>query len=165
MNHARCIVLASQQQERAQPMSDVRDVMMVGRRTDGTPVRRPLSPHLQVYRPQLTSVLSILNRMSGVVSAVGTLLMVWWLVAAASSPHAFATASGFIGSWFGMLLMLGWTAAMFYHLFAGLRHLAWDSGYGWKLPEVYASGWAVVIATAAATVLVWGAGAVVLIWS
>ncbi|MEJ1975112.1 MAG: succinate dehydrogenase, cytochrome b556 subunit [Acetobacteraceae bacterium] len=146
-------------------MSDVRDVMMVGRKTDGTPVRRPLSPHLQVYRPQITSVLSILNRMSGVASAIGTLLMVWWLVAAASSPHALAVASGFIGSWFGMLLMLGWTAAMFYHLFAGLRHLAWDAGYGWSLPEVYASGRAVVIATVVATVLVWGAGFIVLVGS
>jgi succinate dehydrogenase / fumarate reductase cytochrome b subunit len=146
-------------------MSDVRDVMMVGRRTDGTPVRRPLSPHLQVYRPEITSVLSIMNRASGIASAIGTLLMVWWLVAAASSPRAYAAASGFIGSWFGMLLMLGWTAAMFYHLFAGLRHLAWDAGYGWKLPEVYATGRAVVIATAVATVLVWGAGAIVLIGS
>jgi len=146
-------------------MSDVRDVMMVGRRTDGTPVLRPLSPHLQIYRPEITSVLSIMNRACGVASAVGTLLMVWWLVAAASSPQAYATASGFIGSWFGMLLMLGWTAAMFYHLFAGLRHLAWDAGYGWKLPEVYVTGRAVVIATAVATVLVWGAGAIILIGS
>ncbi len=146
-------------------MSDVRDVMMVGRRTDGTPVRRPLSPHLQVYRLQLTSVLSIVNRMAGVASAVGTLLMVWWLVAAASSERALDAADWFISSWIGVLCMLGWTAAMLYHLFAGLRHMAWDAGYGWKLPEVYATGRAVVIATIVATVLVWGIGIIVLIGS
>ncbi len=122
-------------------MADVRDVMMVGQKTDGTPVRCPMSPHLQVYEPQLTSVLSIANRITGVASSVGTLLMVWWLVAAASSPHALAVADGFIGSWFGMLLMLGWTAAMFYHLFGGLRHLTWDAGYGFSLPATYASGY------------------------
>ena len=146
-------------------MDDVRDVMMVGQKTDGTPVRRPMSPHLQVYRPQLTSVLSIMNRISGVVSSVGTLLMVWWLVAAASSQHALDTADRFIGSWFGMLLMLGWTAAMFYHLFGGIRHLFWDIGKGFSLPDTYRSGWAVLIATAACTVLTWGAGVIVLIRS
>ena len=143
-------------------MDDVRDVMMVGQKTDGTTVHRPMSPHLQVYRPQLTSVLSILNRMSGVASSGGTLLMVWWLVAAATSPHALATADAFIGSWFGMLVMLGWTAAMFYHLYAGLRHLAWDSGYGFSLADTYASGWAVVAATIVSTVGVWGAGVIML---
>ena len=67
-------------------MKDVRDALMIGTRTDGTPVKRPLSPHLQVYRPQLTSVLSIMKRMSGIATSVGTLLMVWWLVASAGSP-------------------------------------------------------------------------------
>jgi succinate dehydrogenase / fumarate reductase cytochrome b subunit len=146
-------------------MADVRDVMMVGQKSDGSPVRRPMSPHLQVYKPQLTSVLSIANRISGVASSAGTLLMVWWLVAAATSPHALSIADGFIGSWFGMLLMLGWTAAMFYHFFGGLRHLAWDSGYGFSLPATYASGYAVLIATAACTAIVWISGLVLLIRS
>ena len=141
-------------------MADFRDVMMVGQKTDGTPVRRPLSPHLQVYKPQLTSVLSIMNRASGVASSAGTLLMVWWLAAAATSPHALAVADGFIGSWFGMLLMLGWTAAMFYHLFGGLRHLGWDTGFGFSLPVTYASGYAVLIATAVCTAAVWISGLV-----
>ncbi len=69
-------------------MKDVRDALMIGNRTDGSTVRRPLSPHLQVYRPQLTSVLSIMNRLSGIATSVGTLLMVWWLVASAGSPAA-----------------------------------------------------------------------------
>ena len=136
-------------------MIDVRDAMMIGSKTDGTTVRRPLSPHLQVYRPQLTSVLSIMNRLTGIASSVGTLLLVWWLVAAAGSPGAFATMQGFMGSWFGMLLLFGWTAALLYHFFGGLRHLAWDAGYGFDLPQVYASGWAVVAATGISTVLIW----------
>jgi succinate dehydrogenase / fumarate reductase cytochrome b subunit len=122
--------------------------------------RRPLSPHLQVYRPQLTSVLSIMHRITGVALSAGTLLLVWWLVAAASGPEAYAAASGFVGSVLGLLLLLGWSAALFYHLFNGIRHLVWDAGYGFDLPTVYRSGWAVVIATGALTVLAWIVGLV-----
>ena len=68
---------------------------------------RPLSPHLQVYKPQLTSVLSILHRATGIALAVGTLLLVWWLVAAATGENAFADVQAFIGSWIGKLLLLG----------------------------------------------------------
>ena len=139
-------------------MKDIRDALMVARTSDGTLVRRPLSPHLQVYRPQLTTVLSILNRASGIACSVGTVLLVWWLLAAASGPVAFARVQWFVGSWIGMLMLFGWTVALFYHLFAGLRHLAWDAGYGYDLPTTYATGWAVVIATGVATVLVWIAG-------
>ena len=136
-------------------MKDVRDALMIGSRTDGTTVRRPLSPHLQVYRPQLTSVLSIMNRLSGIATSVGTLMMVWWLVASAGSPKAFAQMQGFMGSWLGILLLFGWTIALVYHFVGGLRHLAWDAGYGFDLPQVYASGWAAVAATAVLTVLIW----------
>ncbi len=136
-------------------MKDVRDALMIGTRTDGTTVRRPLSPHLQVYKPQLTSVLSIMNRMSGIATSVGTLMMVWWLVASAGSPAAFSSMQGFMGSWFGILLLFGWTLALVYHFVGGLRHLAWDAGYGFDLPQVYASGWAAVAATGILTVLIW----------
>jgi len=119
---------------------------------------RPLSPHLQVYRPQLTSVLSILHRLTGVFLSLGTLLLVWWLVAAASGPEAFATAQGFIGSWLGYLLLLGWSVALFYHLCNGIRHLAWDAGYGFELENVYRSGWAVILGTGVLTVLAWVLG-------
>ncbi len=136
-------------------MKDVRDALMIGSRTDGTTVRRPLSPHLQVYRPQLTSMLSIMNRLSGIATSVGTLIMVWWLVAAAGSPSSYAHMQGFVGSWFGILLMFGWTIALVYHFVGGLRHLAWDAGYGLDLPQVYASGYAAIIATAVLTVLIW----------
>jgi succinate dehydrogenase / fumarate reductase cytochrome b subunit len=116
---------------------------------------RPLSPHLQVYQPQLTSVLSIMHRLTGVALAVGTLLLVYWLVAAAAGPEAFAGAQAFIGSLIGYLLLLGWSAALFYHLANGIRHLFWDAGMGFELENAYRSGWAVLIATAALTVLAW----------
>jgi len=120
--------------------------------------QRPLSPHLQIYRPQITSVLSISHRATGVALSVGTLLLVWWLVALASGPASFATAQGFVGSWLGRLLLLGWTFSLFFHLANGIRHLFWDGGYGFDLKTTYASGWAVVIASVILTLLAWGVG-------
>lgn len=119
---------------------------------------RPLSPHLQVYRPQLTSILSILHRMTGVGLAVGTLLLVYWLAAAASGPDAFATAQGLVGSFLGRLLLFGWTFSLFFHLCNGVRHLAWDAGYGFELEQVYRSGWFVVGASAVLTLGFWVVG-------
>ncbi len=117
--------------------------------------QRPLSPHLQVYRWQITMALSILHRMTGVALAVGTLLLVWWLLAAASGPQAFATVQGFIGSWIGQLLLFGWSFALFYHLCNGIRHLAWDAGFGFEIETMTATGWIVVFASAGLTVLAW----------
>lgn len=117
--------------------------------------QRPLSPHLQIYRWQLTSVMSILHRITGVALAVGTLLLVYWLVATAAGPAAFATAHEFIGSILGRLLLFGWTVALFYHLANGIRHLLWDAGRGFELRTVYASGWTVVIVTAALSLIAW----------
>jgi succinate dehydrogenase / fumarate reductase cytochrome b subunit len=116
---------------------------------------RPLSPHLQVYRWQLTSVLSILHRATGVALSVGAVLLVWWLAAAAAGPAPYAHLQGFIGSWFGLLLLFGWSVALFYHLCNGIRHLWWDTGHGLELDQVYASGWTVLGATAVLTVLAW----------
>ena len=119
---------------------------------------RPLSPHLQVYRWQLTSVLSILHRFTGVALTVGTILLVWWLVAAANGPESFESAQWFLGSWLGLLLLFGWSVALFYHLCNGLRHLWWDTGSGLDLRSVYVSGWAVLVGTAILTVLAWVVG-------
>ncbi len=119
---------------------------------------RPLSPHLQVYRWQLTSVMSILHRFSGIALSAGTILLVWWLVAAAEGPDAYAGVQEFLGSWIGLLLLFLWSIALFYHLCNGLRHLWWDSGHALELPQVYAGGWAVVAATAALTVIAWIVG-------
>jgi len=123
-----------------------------------TPAARPLSPHLQVYRWQLTSVLSILHRATGIALSLGTILLVLWLVAAASGATPYAHVQGFIGSWIGLVLLFGWTVSLFYHLCNGIRHLWWDTGQGLELPAVYASGWAVLAATAVLTVLAWAFG-------
>ena len=119
---------------------------------------RPLSPHLQVYRPQLTSVLSILHRATGVALSVGLLYLVAWVLCVASGPNAYAAFADFNGSILGRLLLFGWTFSLFYHLCNGIRHLAWDAGWGFELKSAYASGWAVVAATAVLTLLSWVAG-------
>ena len=123
-----------------------------------TDVNRPLSPHLQVYRPQWTSVLSISHRATGVALAFGTLLLVYWLVAAASGPEAFALAQELIGSIVGQLLLFGWTFALFYHFCNGIRHLFWDAGYGFELRNAYRSGLAVLAGGAVLTLLFWALG-------
>ncbi|MGC2412268.1 MAG: succinate dehydrogenase, cytochrome b556 subunit [Stellaceae bacterium] len=119
---------------------------------------RPLSPHLQIYRWQLTSVLSILHRASGVALALGTILLVWWLAAAADGPQAYGRVQWFLASWVGRFLLFGWSVALFYHLCNGLRHLWWDTGRGLDLKSVYAGGWTVVAATTVLTVIAWIAG-------
>jgi succinate dehydrogenase / fumarate reductase, cytochrome b subunit len=119
---------------------------------------RPISPHLQVYKPQLTSVLSILHRITGVALAVGTILLVYWLIAAASGPVAFASAQALIGSWIGRILLFGWTFALYFHLSNGIRHLFWDAGFGFELKTVYASGWTVVALAAVLTLASFVAG-------
>ena len=119
---------------------------------------RPLSPHLQVYRPQITSTLSILHRLTGVALAVGTLLLTYWLIAAASGPADFADAQGLIGSFLGRLLLFGWSFALFYHLCNGIRHLVWDAGYGFEIETAQRSGLIVVGASAALTLICWVAG-------
>ena len=120
-----------------------------------TQADRPLSPHLQIYRPQLTSVLSILHRLTGVALAIGTGLLVWWLAAAAAGPEAFAVVNGFLGSVLGRLLLLGWSFALFYHLCNGIRHLFWDAGFGFELATLNRSGWLVLVASLALTVIAW----------
>ncbi|MGB3408909.1 MAG: succinate dehydrogenase, cytochrome b556 subunit [Jannaschia sp.] len=90
---------------------------------------RPLSPHLQVYRPQLTSMTSILVRISGNALVVAGLMITWWFVALAAGPDAFATADAFLTSWFGKLVFLLSIWAVWYHTLGGIRHLVWDQGY------------------------------------
>jgi succinate dehydrogenase / fumarate reductase cytochrome b subunit len=119
---------------------------------------RPLSPHLQVYRPQITSVLSILHRITGVVLAVGSLLLVYWIIAAAVGPEAFAEAQSLIGSFLGRLLLFGWTYALFFHLVNGIRHLFWDMGWGFELKTVSLTGWVAVIAALLLTLIAWALG-------
>jgi succinate dehydrogenase / fumarate reductase cytochrome b subunit len=119
---------------------------------------RPLSPHLQIYKPQLTSMLSILHRITGVALAVGSIVLVYWLIAAAAGGAAFDRAQGLAGAWYGRLLLFGWAFALFFHFANGIRHLCWDAGLGFELKTVYASGWTVVIAAAALTLISFIAG-------
>ncbi len=143
-------------------MKDVREAMMVGRNTEGKLIRRPLSPHLQVYRPQLSSATSIFHRITGVALGAGTLLLTLWLVCAATSDGAFSIIQAFLASWIGLLILIGFTAAMFYHFCNGLRHLAWDSGRGFDLPTMHRTGWIVIGATVILTVGFWIVG--FLVW-
>lgn len=117
--------------------------------------KRPLSPHLQIYRPQITSTLSILHRLTGIALALGAVVLTYWLASAAYGPGAFARAQALLGSWFGLLVLFGVTFSLFYHLANGIRHLAWDSGWGYDLPTLRRSGIAVVVASIALTVLTW----------
>ena len=121
---------------------------------------RPLSPHLQVYRPQFTSVLSILHRMTGVALGLGALLLVYWLAAAAAGPQWFAGTRAVAGSWFGWLVLLGFTWALFYHLCNGIRHLFWDIGMGFELTTARLTGWCAVLASLALTGAAWVVGMV-----
>ncbi|MGB3313855.1 MAG: succinate dehydrogenase, cytochrome b556 subunit [Albidovulum sp.] len=106
---------------------------------------RPLSPHLQIYRPQLTAITSILTRITGNALIVAVFLIVWWLLAAATSEAYFATADAVLTSWFGKLVFLGSIWAVWYHLLAGLRHLYFDSGRGLDIPTAEKLGWACII--------------------
>ncbi len=116
---------------------------------------RPLSPHLQIYKPQITSVLSILHRGTGVVLAAGTIALVYWLSALALGENSYAYAHYHFSSWYGQIALLGWSISFYYHLFNGIRHLFWDAGYGFELPTLYLSGWVVVAATLALTTFSW----------
>ena len=136
-------------------MRDVRDALMVARNTDGKLVRRPLSPHLQVYRWPISMALSILHRASGCALGVGTLLMTWWLVSAARSEASFDTAQWFMGSILGKLLLFGWSLALFFHLCCGIRHLWMDSGRGFEKAEYDLSAKIVLGATVVLTVGAW----------
>jgi succinate dehydrogenase / fumarate reductase cytochrome b subunit len=104
---------------------------------------RPLSPHLEIYRWQITMTMSILHRATGVALAVGSLALVWWLVAAGMGPDEYAQVQAFFGSWLGQFLLWGWTFSFFYHLCNGVRHLAWDAGWGFEIKSIYVTGYLV----------------------
>ena len=99
---------------------------------------RPLSPHLTIYRPQMTSMTSIFVRITGNAVIVAALMITWWFAAAAAGPDAFARANGFVTSWFGDLVLFLSTWAIWYHLLAGVRHFVWDAGFGFDLKEAEA---------------------------
>lgn len=109
--------------------------------------KRPLSPHLQIYKPQLTSVLSITHRLTGIYLCASVLGILSWIYALASSPECFYATTGFWNGTLGKLIIFSWCVCFYYHLSNGIRHLFWDVGRGFDLPSVYRSGWLVVSAT------------------
>lgn len=125
------------------------------RRTTSGKRPRPKSPNIQIYRPQLTSVLSILNRITGVLLSVCAVVLVVWLIAAATGPQAYGAVQGAISSWIGQTLLIGATFAFFLHLCGGIRHLVWDTVHGFELWSIYMSGWTVVAASVFLTLAAW----------
>ena len=120
---------------------------------DASPGERPLSPHLSIYRPQMTSISSIINRIAGVSLSLAAVLIVWWLLAAATSPEAYDQANGLITSMFGDLIMTLSLWAVWYHYLAGLRHLYFDAGNGLEIETAEKLGWGIVIGSVVLTVL------------
>jgi succinate dehydrogenase / fumarate reductase, cytochrome b subunit len=119
---------------------------------------RPLSPHLQIYRPMLSMMMSIMHRITGAALFFGIILLVWWLVAAAWSDAAFDMAQGFFGHWFGRLVLFGFTWALIHHMLGGIRHFIWDTGKGFELATVETLVRANLIGSVILTVLVWFVG-------
>ncbi len=116
---------------------------------------RPMSPHLQIYRWQITTVMSILHRISGVMLAVGAIGLTWWLLALSDGGAHYERTASIVASPFGKLLLFGFSLALVYHLLNGMRHLLWDIGWGFEIPEFYRSGWMVAVLTVVFTVAIW----------
>jgi succinate dehydrogenase cytochrome b subunit len=116
---------------------------------------RPLSPHLQIYRPMLTMMMSIAHRVSGVGNAVGFLLLAWWLVAISLRPEAYAQVSEFFASIVGRLLLFLFSWSLIHHMLGGIRHLIWDTGFGLGKVSIEVFAWATIIGSITLTVLVW----------
>nr|VFJ50692.1 MAG: succinate dehydrogenase subunit C [Candidatus Kentron sp. FW] len=117
-------------------------------------MNRPLSPHIQIYRKQITSSLSILHRATGVFLSIGTFALVYWLWSLAAGPDSYENTQIFFGSVIGQLILLAWVFSLAYHLSNGIRHLFWDAGKGFEIKTVYASGVTVLVTSGLLTLLV-----------
>ncbi len=120
-----------------------------------TPKARPLSPHLQIYKPQLTTALSIFHRLSGVALCFGIVVFVGWLTALASGPDAYAGFAHYAKTCVGQIILAGISLAFFYHLCCGIRHLFWDAGKGLEIKDVYKSGRIAVAGSIILTLILW----------
>jgi succinate dehydrogenase / fumarate reductase cytochrome b subunit len=119
---------------------------------------RPLSPHLQIYRPMLTMMMSIVHRFTGAALYVGTLLLAWWLVAAAAGPNAYANVEWFMATLIGKLILFGYTWALIHHMLGGVRHLIWDTLHGFSPAEREMLTLATLIGSVTLTLLIWAVG-------
>lgn len=129
----------------------------------GATAKRPLSPHLQIYAPLINMVMSILHRITGAALYLGSLLLAWWLVAAAAGPADFELASAFFGSTFGYLILFGYTWALIHHMLGGIRHFIWDTGRGLDVETVDLLSWGSIVLSIALTLIIW-ISAVALAW-
>ena len=120
--------------------------------------KRPLSPHLQIYKIQITSLLSITHRATGIVLYGGAILWMLWFLALAMGPQSYESMQNFLLSPFGLIILIGWSFSFFYHLCNGIRHLLWDIGYGYEMPMVRFTGWTVIISSFLLTTLAWTLG-------
>jgi succinate dehydrogenase / fumarate reductase cytochrome b subunit len=125
-------------------------------------VERPLSPHLGIYRPMLTMMMSITHRITGAALFFGTLLLTWWLLAAASGPTAYAKVQAFMGSIIGLLILFGYTWALIHHMLGGIRHLIWDTGRGFGPAEREWLVLANLIGSVGLTLVIWIVGFIVM---
>lgn len=121
----------------------------------GAKTKRPLSPHLQIYTPLINMVMSILHRITGAALYFGTLLLAWWLVAAATGPEYFDYVSGIMGSIPGRVVLFGYTWALIHHMLGGVRHFIWDLGHGFDLKTIDLLSWGTIILSVAVTALIW----------
>lgn len=119
---------------------------------------RPLSPHISIYRLTLTMMMSIVHRITGAALYFGMVLIAWWLMAAASGPNEYARLQGFMGSWFGRLVLFGFSWALLHHMLGGIRHLIWDLGYGLESAEREWLTWATLIGSIGLTLILWLVG-------
>ena len=126
--------------------------------TTGPRHARPLSPHLQIYSPMLTMMMSIVHRITGAALYFGMLLLAWWLIAAASGPNAYANVEWFMGSLIGRLVLFGYTWALIHHMLGGIRHLIWDTGHGLEPTERELLTVATLVGSVAFTLILWVVG-------
>jgi succinate dehydrogenase / fumarate reductase cytochrome b subunit len=126
------------------------------------PAERPLSPHILIYRWPLPMAMSILHRMTGGALYVGTLLVAWWLLAAAAGPNAYAAVAGFMASFLGRVILFGYTWALLHHMLGGIRHLIWDLGYGFSAKEREWLSLATAIGSVSLTLVLWVIGYLVM---
>lgn len=123
--------------------------------TPQAPRPRPLSPHLSIYRPPINMTMSILHRITGIALYLGTLLLAWWLVAAATGPEYFSFVNGLLATVPGKLVLLGYTWALMHHMLGGIRHLIWDTGRGFDLSTVNLLSWSTILGSLGLTALIW----------
>ncbi|HHK74275.1 MAG TPA: succinate dehydrogenase, cytochrome b556 subunit [Rhizobiales bacterium] len=125
-------------------------------------VERPLSPHLQIYSPMFTMIMSVMHRITGAALYFGTIILAWWLISAASGAHYFSFVNAFVSSWLGRLILVGYTWALIHHMIGGIRHFIWDTGAMFDKRSLEVSAWAMFISSVVLTWVVWIAGYLVM---